>query len=111
MANKPLYPIFTAISGSYDLINRIVTLGLDQHWRRRAARLCLEEQPQRLLELACGTADLALMLARLAPPGTEVMGLDYSAPMLARARHKTRKLKSRHITFIEGDAAALPFPD
>jgi demethylmenaquinone methyltransferase/2-methoxy-6-polyprenyl-1,4-benzoquinol methylase len=109
---RPLYSIFTAVPPYYDLVNRIFTWGLDERWRRHTARLCLESQPKRVLDLCCGTGDLAIWLARLAPVGTEVVGLDYSLPMLARAKEKAKcfPLKT-DVTFIHGDVGDLPFPD
>ena len=65
---KPLHNIFTAVPDRYDLINRIFTWGLDKRWRLKAARLCLVTQPDTILDLCCGTGDLAIRLAQLAPP-------------------------------------------
>ena len=111
MAHKPLHHIFTAVPASYDLVNRIVTWGLDQRWRRKAARFCLAAHPARILDLACGTGDLALMISRLARCTPELTGLDYSAPMLEIARKKAGRRGGAPITFITADAAALPFSD
>lgn len=109
---RPLYSIFTSVPGRYDLTNRVFTWGLDQRWRRRTARLCLGGQPKRIMDLCCGTGDLAVWLVRLAPAGTEVVGLDYSQPMLARARDKAARHGLQNgISFVHGDVADLPFPD
>jgi demethylmenaquinone methyltransferase / 2-methoxy-6-polyprenyl-1,4-benzoquinol methylase len=109
---RPLHSIFTAVPEHYDLINRIFTWGLDERWRRRTARLCLESQPNRVMDLCCGTGDLAVWLARLAPAGTEVVGLDYSLPMLARAKEKVARFPLKtNLNFIHGDVGDLPFPD
>ena len=67
---KPLHKIFTAVPDRYDLINRIFTWGQDAKWRRKTAALCLETQPVKILDLCCGTGDLAIDLARLAPSST-----------------------------------------
>ena len=108
---RPLYSIFTAVPGRYDLVNRIFTWGMDERWRQRTARICLSAHPHRVLDVCCGTGDLAVWLARLTPAGTEVVGLDYSQPMLVRAKEKA----ARHgiqggVNFIHGDVADLPFP-
>lgn len=107
-----MYRFFTAVPPRYDLVNRIFTLGMDEGWRKRAARLCLVEDPKKVLDICCGTGDLAVWLARLAKPGTEVTGLDYSQPMLTLATAKAAPHKlNTPVTFIHGDVSALPFPD
>ena len=68
--------MFTALPPRYDLVNRIVTLGLDKKWRRLAARVCLEDKPQRVLDLGCGTGDLTISIAQLAAESAEITGLD-----------------------------------
>jgi demethylmenaquinone methyltransferase / 2-methoxy-6-polyprenyl-1,4-benzoquinol methylase len=79
--------MFDRIARRYDLLNRLLSLGLDQRWRRRTVS-ALELRPgQRVLDLATGTGDLALAMLR-ACPGLEVIGLDPSVAMLARAREK-----------------------
>jgi len=109
---RPLYSIFTSVPGRYDLINRIFTWGLDERWRRKAARACLESKPARELDLCCGTGDLAIWLARLSDPSTSVYALDYSLPMLTKAIDKEKKARTKQkIAFVHGDVASLPFPD
>ncbi|MBI4285333.1 MAG: ubiquinone/menaquinone biosynthesis methyltransferase [Chloroflexi bacterium] len=109
---KPLQRLFSDITPRYDLINRIITLGLDQRWRCAAARECLSSRPQKMLDLGCGTGDLTICLARLAPNGAAITGLDYSQPMLAIGRQKAHLLRREEaVTFVHSDAAALPFPD
>ena len=108
----PLHRMFTGVPPRYDLINRIITLGLDKRWRRRAARECLAAKPGKVLDLCCGTGDLLIDLARLADKSVELTGIDYSQPMLEIAAKKAVMLtKKRKISFIYGDAANLPFPD
>jgi demethylmenaquinone methyltransferase/2-methoxy-6-polyprenyl-1,4-benzoquinol methylase len=64
------------------------------------------------MDLCCGTGDLAVWLARLAPVGTEVVGLDYSLPMLERAREKAGRFSLKNsLTFVHGDVNDLPFRD
>lgn len=95
----------------YDLINRVITWGLDWWWRRKAVRECLNSHPGRVLDLGCGTADLAIQLARLAGDNVAVIGIDYSLPMLEIAKEKAKRLtEGERISFIYGDAAQLPFP-
>ncbi len=108
-----LYDVFTSVPPRYDLVNRLVTLGLDRRWRQKAARECLISRPRRVLDLGCGTGDLAIGLARLAGDGVEVVGVDFSQPMLdIAARKAKRQLAHGHRpSFTCGDVAALPFPD
>lgn len=100
--------MFDAIAPSYDRLNRIISLGLDQRWRRRLRDAVLETRPRRVLDVATGTGDFALSLAAAGVP--EVIGLDLSAGMLAVGREKAR-LARRAVTFVEGDGQTLPYPD
>lgn len=109
-SSKPLHGMFTAVPPRYDLVNRIITWGLDARWREEAVRTCLAPGPRRVLDLCCGTGDLAIIIARLAGKELEVTGLDYSEPMLEIARRKAARLGVK-VSFIHGDAARLPFPD
>jgi demethylmenaquinone methyltransferase/2-methoxy-6-polyprenyl-1,4-benzoquinol methylase len=110
--DKPLYGMFTAVPYRYDLVNRIITWGLDKRWRRQAARECLASQPQKVLDLCCGTGDLAIELARLAENNVELTGIDYSQPMLEIAARKAISLApGTKLSFIHGEAANLPLPD
>jgi demethylmenaquinone methyltransferase/2-methoxy-6-polyprenyl-1,4-benzoquinol methylase len=109
---RPLHRFFAAVHRRYDLINRLITLGLDERWRRLAARECLRAAPARVLDLCCGTGDLALRLARMAPRGVEVVAADYSAPMLRLARRKAAEAKlGGRVSFVVADAASLPFAE
>lgn len=95
--------MFDGIARRYDLLNRLMSLGLDKRWRRIQVDLCEIGSSASCLDLCCGTGDVAAELARR---GAQVTGLDASAEMLrlARERHPA-------ITFVQGDALALPFPD
>jgi demethylmenaquinone methyltransferase/2-methoxy-6-polyprenyl-1,4-benzoquinol methylase len=109
---KPLHSIFTAVPDRYDLINRIFTGGQDNKWRLKTARLCLSTQPAKILDLCCGTGDLAITLAQLAPASAQVVGLDYSPPMLEKATVKASRAQLQaKLDFIHGDVGDLPFPD
>lgn len=104
--------MFDAIAQRYDLLNRILSLGMDQRWRRRAVRaLELDGRAARVLDLATGTADLALLIAREGP-GVRVAGLDPAARMLAIGRDKAERADlADRIELLSGDAQTLPFPD
>jgi demethylmenaquinone methyltransferase/2-methoxy-6-polyprenyl-1,4-benzoquinol methylase len=108
----PLYDMFTRVPPRYDLVNRIVTLGQDRRWRHLAALACLINRPRRILDLGCGTGDLTINLARLAGKDVKIIGLDYSPPMLSRARQKAIKASvDDKVDFLHGEATHLPFPD
>jgi demethylmenaquinone methyltransferase/2-methoxy-6-polyprenyl-1,4-benzoquinol methylase len=109
-APQPLHGMFTAVPPRYDLINHVITLGQDKHWRRLAARACVEGKPSQILDLGCGTGDLTISIARLAGQGVQIYGLDYSLPMLELAKRKAAKA-GIGITFKHGEATALPFAD
>jgi len=109
---KPLHRIFTAVPPRYDLVNHIITLGMDSGWRREAAKTCLAGNPKEVLDLCCGTGDLILDLARLSKGKIELTGLDFSEPMLAIASRKSQPfIKDGNVSFVCGNAAELPFPD
>jgi len=102
--------MFEAVPPRYDLINRVITWGMDQWWRRLAAEACLAVRPRRFLDVGCGTGDLAIRVAGGVSVETEITGIDYSGPMLKIAREKAEQL-GRKITFMQGDADNLPFDD
>jgi demethylmenaquinone methyltransferase/2-methoxy-6-polyprenyl-1,4-benzoquinol methylase len=82
--------MFDGIAGVYDLLNTAMTAGLHHRWRARAADLARVGAGDRVLDVASGTGDLALELARRVSPGGEVVGSDFSEGMLARARAKAK---------------------
>lgn len=109
---RPLKRMFDAVPDRYDLLNRVLTLRLDERWRRRAARRCLEHRPSRILDLCCGTGDLALHISKQATTPLEIVGLDYSPGMLDTARKKAARINSTTtVSFLEGDAGSMKFPD
>jgi demethylmenaquinone methyltransferase/2-methoxy-6-polyprenyl-1,4-benzoquinol methylase len=104
--------MFDRIAGLYDRMNSVMTAGLHHQWRRRAADLSALGPGQRALDVACGTGDLTLELARRVAPGGEVVGTDFSERMLVLAREKAaeRVLEAR-VVFEAGNALALPYDD
>src|SRR3954468_18005441 len=98
--------MFDRIVGFYDRMNRVMTVGLDQEWRRRAADLSAVGPGDHALDVATGTGDLALELARRVEPGGEVIGADFAEEMLTHARAKAGKAPVR---FEWGNALALPY--
>jgi demethylmenaquinone methyltransferase / 2-methoxy-6-polyprenyl-1,4-benzoquinol methylase len=102
--------MFDRIAGVYDLLNTVMTAGLHHRWRERAADLARVGPGSRVLDVATGTGDLAIELARRVAPGGEVVGSDFSEAMLARARTKP-KPAGVELRFEWGDALELPFAD
>ncbi len=100
--------MFDRIARRYDRMNRILSFGMDRSWRRRLVA-ALEVEEGEVLDLATGTADVALEIARRLPE-SRVVGLDPSAGMLAVGRRKVAEagLEDR-IVLVEGDAQSLPF--
>ncbi|HKB19579.1 MAG TPA: bifunctional demethylmenaquinone methyltransferase/2-methoxy-6-polyprenyl-1,4-benzoquinol methylase UbiE [Gaiellaceae bacterium] len=94
--------MFDRIAPVYDAMNRLMTAGLDRRWRQAAAEAVVRPGDN-VLDSCCGTGDLAIAAAEA---GGHVTGLDFSKPMLERARRKAPELE-----WVEGDALALPFPD
>lgn len=101
--------MFGAIAGRYDLLNALLSFGIDRAWRREAARVALEHDPERVLDVATGTADLALALKARAP-AAEVVGVDFSEPMLAIGRRKAAA-RGLDVRLERGDGLELPFED
>jgi demethylmenaquinone methyltransferase / 2-methoxy-6-polyprenyl-1,4-benzoquinol methylase len=102
LAPEGVRTMFDRIAPVYDLMNRLMTAGLDRRWRRLTVAAAVRPG-DRVLDVCCGTGDLAVEASRA---GGEVTGLDFSPRMLERAR---RKLHS--VTWVEGDALELPFAD
>jgi demethylmenaquinone methyltransferase/2-methoxy-6-polyprenyl-1,4-benzoquinol methylase len=94
--------MFDRIAPVYDAMYRLMTAGLDRRWRDEAAAAVVRPG-DRVLDVCCGTGDLAIAAAKA---GGKVTGLDFSEPMLARAREK-----NPDIDWVSGDALGLPFPD
>ena len=98
--------MFDRISGFYDLMNSVMTAGLHHRWRRRAVDLAAVGPGDRVLDVATGTGDLAIELARRVAPDGSTVACDFSEAMLALARGK-----SRAVAFEWGDAMALAYAD
>ena len=103
--------MFDRIAGPYDLMNRLMTAGLDRRWRSIAARETGVGRGATVVDACCGTGDLALELARLVGRSGQVTGLDFSAEMLRRAERKSAGPDAATIQWVRGDATAMPFGD
>lgn len=108
--------LFSAIATRYDLINDLQSFGLHRYWKKRLLKLAKARPGERALDLCCGTGDVSFALAR---QSVEVVGLDFSEPMLAVAaqRSQAQSPKSKvqspslPVQFVRGDAQQIPFPD
>jgi demethylmenaquinone methyltransferase/2-methoxy-6-polyprenyl-1,4-benzoquinol methylase len=105
--------MFDRIAGIYDPLNTAMTAGLHHRWRERAADQARVAAGDRVLDVATGTGDLAIELARRVWPGGEVVGSDFAEGMLDRARAKATKLDPQRVRprFEWADATALPYDD
>ena len=102
--------MFDAIAQKYDILNRILYLGIDISWRKRVIQIIKKENSKFILDIATGTGDLAIALAKT--DTTKIIGLDLSEQMLSFGREK---IKNNHldskIEMIKGDSEHLEFPD
>ncbi len=103
--------MFNNIAPYYDLLNRVLSLGIDKIWRKKAIQLLKEDQPAHVLDVATGTADLAVEIHKQIG-SKKIVGLDISSEMLVIGREKIKKKGLEGIiTLQEGDSENLPFQD
>jgi demethylmenaquinone methyltransferase/2-methoxy-6-polyprenyl-1,4-benzoquinol methylase len=104
--------MFSEISPRYDLLNRILSFGRDEPWRRKTVEWARPAKARRILDLASGTGDLAFAFARAKDFDGEVLGIDFSPEMVRRARQKAaaRRLSNR-VQFREGDVLDIAETD
>jgi demethylmenaquinone methyltransferase / 2-methoxy-6-polyprenyl-1,4-benzoquinol methylase len=107
LAPDAVRTMFDRIAPVYDVMNRVMTAGMDVRWRRLAAESVVQPG-DRVLDAACGTGDLAI--ADLRAGAVRVTGLDFSERMLERARRKAAPRKDA-LDWVQGDMLALPFAD
>lgn len=104
--------MFDAIAGRYDLLNHLLSAGIDRRWRRRAIRSLALGGGERVLDLCTGTADLAIAASTQTPAARRVVGVDFAAGMLAIGREKLRRRRlDRDVALVRGDAARIPVGD
>ncbi len=104
---KGVQKIFSEVAETYELVNHVLTLGLDMRWRKKAARLAARAGGSLWLDICSGTGEMALYLSRLANEGVRVVSVDFCRPMMVQAM----KRNMPNILFIQADAGRLPFPD
>ncbi len=105
---KQVEQMFDTISGNYDGLNRVISLGIDKKWRKRVVKQVVAKKPKSVLDIATGTGDLAISFAKFDVP--KIVGFDLSEGMLSIARKKvaTQKIADK-IEFLQGDSEEMPF--
>jgi demethylmenaquinone methyltransferase / 2-methoxy-6-polyprenyl-1,4-benzoquinol methylase len=112
-ASRAVREMFTAIAPRYDLLNHLLSANVDKLWWRRTARVfsaILSKPNAQVLDLCCGTGDMAFALRRQAATA-QITGADFSHAMLVRASAKTKTSSDHPVKWIEADALELPLPD
>ncbi|NIJ44288.1 demethylmenaquinone methyltransferase/2-methoxy-6-polyprenyl-1,4-benzoquinol methylase [Wenyingzhuangia heitensis] len=103
--------MFDNISGNYDGLNRVITFGIDVKWRKKVVALVKATNPEKILDIATGTGDLAIMESK-AIPTAKVVGLDISAGMLEVGKEKVKTLGLENtIELVLGDSENIPYED
>ena len=102
--------MFDNISGNYDDLNRVISLGIDVKWRKKVVALVAEKNPENILDIATGTGDLAILMTSTS--AKKIVGLDLSVGMLEVGKKKiaTQNLSDK-IEMVVGDSENIPFPD
>lgn len=107
---KQIEQMFDNISGNYDGLNRVISMGSDVKWRKKVIELVAATNPENVLDIATGTGDLAIQMVRTG--AKKIVGLDLSDGMLSVGRKKIQKQNlSERIEMIQGDSENLPFED
>jgi demethylmenaquinone methyltransferase / 2-methoxy-6-polyprenyl-1,4-benzoquinol methylase len=101
--------MFDRVAGHYDTLNSVMSAGLHHRWRERAADRAELASGDSVLDVCCGTGDLALELSKRVAPAGHVVGCDFSEPMLDLAREKTAARAIEGVRFEWADALALPY--
>lgn len=111
-AKEHIRKMFDGIAPSYDRLNHLMSLGVDRRWRRRALREIVDGTPQQVLDVACGTGDSTIAVARAAAAGSLVTGADISEGMMALVAEKAEKAGvADRIRLVVADGEAMPFAD
>jgi demethylmenaquinone methyltransferase/2-methoxy-6-polyprenyl-1,4-benzoquinol methylase len=101
--------MFDAIAGKYDLLNHLLSAGIDRRWRTRAVRELALTGRERVLDLCTGTADLAIAALEASPGAARVIGVDFAGAMLRVGLNKIRSVElGARAVLVQGDATAIP---
>ena len=104
--NNGIQNIFSEVPETYELINHILTFGLDVVWRKRAAKVAAIVRGNRWIDMCSGTGEMASNLSNIATKGTQIFATDFSLPMINKARLKPNL---KNIKFVISDIKKLPF--
>ena len=103
--------MFNRIASNYDFLNRFLSIGIDVYWRKKTIALLKPIKPQKILDIATGTADVAIEMSKSLQP-EKIIGLDISKQMLEVGQKKVTKANLNKIISLQvGDSEQLPFPD
>jgi len=103
--------MFDSIAGKYDFMNRFLSAGIDVQWRKKAIRQLTDINPRKILDVATGTADVAIMTQSILKPD-QIIGIDISEGMLELGRKKVEKLGlNKTIELHTGDSETINYPD
>jgi demethylmenaquinone methyltransferase/2-methoxy-6-polyprenyl-1,4-benzoquinol methylase len=112
MSSNQVRDLFDRIAPVYDQLNQWLSLGQHRVWKQMAVKWSGAKAGNRCLDLCCGSGDLALMLAQKVGAQGQVFGVDFSAAQLAIAQQRSQnRYLSPPVTWVEGDALEIPFPD
>ena len=104
--------MFDAIAGHYDLLNHLLSAGIDRRWRRLAIRSLALSGTERVLDLCTGTGDLAIAARTATPAAARVIGIDFAGAMLQIGLEKLRRASmTGAVTLLRGDASRIPLAD
>ena len=103
---SPIQSMFAEVPETYELVDHVLTLGLDILWRRKAARLAAKTGGTQWVDMCTGTGEMAIYLSKLAPEGAKIYAVDFCESMMEKARQKPN---AERIQFITADIKALPF--
>ncbi len=102
--------MFDNISGNYDDLNRVISLGIDVKWRKKVVAIVADKKPETILDIATGTGDLAILMTQTT--AKKIIGLDLSVGMLDIGKKKIQAQNlSDKIEMVVGDSENIPFPD
>jgi|TARA_B100002019_G_C21161363_1_gene543481 demethylmenaquinone methyltransferase/2-methoxy-6-polyprenyl-1,4-benzoquinol methylase len=102
--------MFDGIADNYDSLNRIISMGIDKSWRRKLVAMAANKKPEKIVDVATGTGDLAIALTSI--PSASITGIDIAIEMLEIGKQKiTQRKLERKINMIVGDAESLPLDD
>ena len=109
---NPVQAMFNAVAPRYDLLNRLLSIGVDRHWRKVAVREFEQVENKKYLDMATGTADVALEFAKIHSKASQIIGIDFSISMLKLGRQKiiTNNF-SKRIKLVPGAAENIPLND